>query len=85
MQVAAVPRPPAGETRGDTMTNRISPYETGWLSMLVARRLATLAEAREAMNRVAQAAIDEMERRRKASRKEKRSRRRRRRDDQMDG
>jgi len=67
------------------VTNRISPYESGWLSMLVARRLCTLTEAREAMNRVAQAAIDEMERRRKAARRQKRSRRGRRRDDQMDG
>ena len=67
------------------MTNRVSPYESGWLTLLVRRRLCTEAEAREAMNRVAQAAIDEMERRRKAARRQKRSRRRRRRDDQMDG
>ena len=63
------------------MTNRITPYEAGWLSMLVKQRICTEAEAREAMNRVAQAAIEEMERRRKAARREKRSRRRRRRDE----
>lgn len=63
------------------MTNRVSPYEAGWLSMLVERGICTSDQARAAMNRVAQAAIEEMERRRKAAREEKRSRRRRRRDD----
>lgn len=63
------------------MTNRVTPYEAGWLSMLVKHRICTEAEAREAMNRVAQAAIEEMERRRKAARRENRSRRRRRRDE----
>jgi len=48
------------------MKNRITPYEAGWLSMLVARGLATEAEAREAQHRVARAAIDEMEARRAA-------------------
>jgi hypothetical protein len=50
------------------MSNRVTPYEAGWLSMLVARGLATEAEAREAQHRVARAAIDEMEARRAAKR-----------------
>lgn len=50
------------------MKNRITPYEAGWLSMLVERGIATGAEAREAMNRVAQEAIDELAARRKAKR-----------------
>lgn len=50
------------------MKNRLNPYESGWLSMLVARGLATEAEAREAQHRVARAAIDEMEARRAAKR-----------------
>lgn len=63
------------------MTNRITPYEAGWLTLLVKQRLCTEAEAREAVGRVARAAVEEMERRRKAARREKRSRRRRRRDE----
>lgn len=63
------------------MTNRVTPYEAGWLTLLVRQRLCTEGEAREAMNRVAQDAIEEMERRRKSARRQKRSRRRRRRDE----
>jgi hypothetical protein len=59
------------------MSNRITPYESGWLSMLVARGLATEAEAREAQHRVARAAIDEMEARRAAKRELKRRAKRR--------
>lgn len=55
------------------MKNRITPYEAGWLSMLVARGIASEAEAREAMNRVAQDALAEIER----LRLKKRARRRR--------
>lgn len=55
------------------MKNRITPYEAGWLSMLVARGICTEAEAREAMNRVAQDALAEIER----LRLKKRTRRRR--------
>jgi hypothetical protein len=57
--------------------NRLNPYEAGWLSMLVARGLATEAEAREAQHRVARAAIDEMEARRAAKRELKRRAKRR--------
>ncbi len=57
------------------MTNRVTPYEAGWLTMLVARGLATEAEAREAMHRVAQAAVDELNARRAAKKRLKRKRR----------
>jgi hypothetical protein len=57
------------------VTNRVTPYEAGWLTMLVARGLATEAEAREAMHRVAQAAVDELNARREAKKRLKRKRR----------
>ena len=47
------------------MTNRVTPYEAGWLTFLVRQGLASEAEAREAMNRVAQDALDELARRKK--------------------
>jgi hypothetical protein len=56
------------------MTNRITPYEAGWLSMLVRRGICTEAEARDAQMRVAHAALDEINR----LRVKKRARRRRR-------
>jgi len=55
--------------------NRVTPYEAGWLTMLVAQRLATEAEAREAMHRVAQAAVDELNARRAAKKRLKRRKR----------
>jgi hypothetical protein len=57
------------------VTNRVTPYEAGWLTMLVARGLATEAEAREAMHRVAQDAVDELNARREAKKRLKRKRR----------
>jgi hypothetical protein len=63
------------------MKNRLTPYASGWLTFLVDSGLATRLEAEGAMGRVAQAAIDEMERRRKLKRRQKRSRRKRREDD----
>jgi len=57
------------------VTNRVTPYEAGWLTMLVARGLATEAEAREAMHRVAQAAVDELNARRAAKKRLKRRKR----------
>lgn len=56
------------------MTNRVTPYEAGWLTMLVKAGLATEAEAREAMHRVAQAAVDELNARREAKKRLKRRR-----------
>ena len=44
--------------------NRLHDYEAGWLTLLVGMRVATEKEAREAMCRVAQAAIEETNKRR---------------------
>lgn len=54
------------------MTNRVTPYEAGWLTFLVNAGLASQTDAREAMNRVAQAAIDDLERRARKKRSGKR-------------
>ncbi len=59
------------------MTNRVSPYEVGWLSMLVARGICTEAEAREAQNRVAQEAVAELDRLRAVRRAERKKKKRR--------
>ena len=56
-------------------TNRIHGYEAGWLTMLVKAGICTEAEAREAMHRVAQDAVDEMNARREAKKRLKRRRR----------
>jgi hypothetical protein len=40
--------------------NRLHDYEAGWLTLLIRMRVATTEEARAAMRRVAQAAIDDM-------------------------
>lgn len=53
-------------------TNRITPYESGWLAMLVATGLASRDEATEARNRVAQEAVRELERRARKNRRKKR-------------
>jgi hypothetical protein len=58
------------------MSNRISPYEAGWLTFLVEHGLATGREAREAQNRVAQEAVRELEERRKRRRAERRRKKR---------
>jgi len=55
--------------------NRLHDYEAGWLTLLVSMRVATEDEARAAMNRVAQKAIDDMAARRER-RRTKRNRRR---------
>ena len=56
------------------MKNRIHDYEAGWLTLLVQMGVASQEDAREAMNRVAQAAIDEIQRRRKLKKKGRRRR-----------
>jgi hypothetical protein len=53
-------------------TNRLHDYEAGWLTLLIEMGVATRAEAEAAMNRVAQAAIDEMEAKRESRRSGKR-------------
>ena len=54
--------------------NRLHDYEAVWLTMLVEMGVATKQEAHDAMCRVAQAAIDEVEQKRKR-RNERRRRR----------
>jgi hypothetical protein len=56
--------------------NRLHDYEAGWLTLLIKMGVATKEEAQAAMNRVAQAAIDEMETRREDRRPRKRRRKR---------
>ena len=56
------------------MKNRITPYEAGWLTFLVSSGIASEADCREAMNRLAQEALDEFNRLRAARKKKKRSR-----------
>ena len=60
----------------DPAKNRLHDYEAGWLTLLVGMRVATEKEAREAMCRVAQKAIDDMEARRERRREARRRRRR---------
>jgi hypothetical protein len=52
--------------------NRLHDYETGWLTLLIKMGVATTDEAQAAMNRVAQAAIDELEARRHRHKRERR-------------
>lgn len=56
--------------------NRLHDYEAGWLTLLVEMGVASVPEARAAMTRVAQKAIDEMNerRRRRAARNRRRKR-----------
>lgn len=56
--------------------NRLAPYEAGWLTLLLRMGVAEERDLREAQNRIAREAVEELERRRK-----KRLKRRRRRDD----
>lgn len=54
------------------MKNRITPYEAGWLTFLVSSGIATEADCRAAMNRIAQEALDEFNRLRAARKRKKR-------------
>lgn len=57
--------------------NRLHDYEAGWLTLLVEMGVATKEQANEAMCRVAQAAIDEMNEQRERRRAARNSRRKR--------
>jgi len=57
--------------------NRLHDYEAGWLTLLVEMGVATKEQANEAMCRVAQAAIDEMNERRERRRAARERRRKR--------
>jgi len=54
------------------MKNRITPYEAGWLTFLVSSGIASEADCRAAMNRIAQEALDEFNRLRAARKRKKR-------------
>ena len=56
------------------MKNRITQYEAGWLSMLLDKGLATKEELIAAQNRIAQAALEEIEKEQKRRRKTRRRR-----------
>ncbi len=55
--------------------NRLHDYEAGWLTLLVQMGVATEKQAHDAMCRVAQNAIDEMNERRERRRAERDRRR----------
>jgi len=52
--------------------NRLHDYEAGWLTLLVEMGVASKNEAQAAMNRVAQAAVDEQEAQRQRRKRERR-------------
>lgn len=52
--------------------NRLHDYEAGWLTLLIRMGVASKDEAQAAMNRVAQAAIDEQAKKREKRRNERR-------------
>ncbi len=57
--------------------NRLHDYEAGWLTLLVQMGVASEKDAHDAMCRVAQKAIDDMNERRERRRAERERRRRR--------
>jgi hypothetical protein len=57
--------------------HRLHDYEAGWLTLLLEMGVAEERDLREAQNRVAQAAIDEMNERRERRRAERERRRKR--------
>ena len=62
----------------DPAKNRLSDYEAGWLTLLLKMGVASEEALQEAQNRVAQAAIDEMNERRERRRAERERQRRKR-------
>ena len=56
--------------------NRLHDYEAGWLTLLLKMGVASEKALREAQNRVAQAAIDDMNEQRERRRAERKRRRR---------
>lgn len=56
--------------------NRLHDYEAGWLTLLIDMGVATEAEAYEAMQRLAQKAIDDMNDRQERRREERKRRKR---------
>jgi len=54
--------------------NRLHDYEAGWLTLLIDMGIATKQEAHDAMCRVAQSAVDEIERKRRRQQERKKRR-----------
>jgi len=57
--------------------NRLHDYEAGWLTLLLKMGVASEKALQEAQNRVAQAAIDDMNERREGRRAERKRRKKR--------
>ncbi|MCG3774919.1 MAG: hypothetical protein JW395_1744 [Nitrospira sp.] len=57
--------------------NRLHDYEAGWLTLLLKMGVASEKALRDAQNRVAQAAIDDMNEQRERRRAERKRRRKR--------
>ena len=58
----------------DPLKNRLHDYEAGWLTLLLKMGVADEKDLRDAQNRVAQAAIDEMQEKRETKRARRRKR-----------
>ncbi len=56
----------------EPLKNRLHDYEAGWLTLLLKMGVAGEKDLRDAQNRVAQAAIDQMEEKREKKRARKR-------------
>jgi hypothetical protein len=61
----------------DPHRNRLHDYEAGWLTLLLQMGVAEARDLRAAQNRVAQAALEEMQARRERRRQRRRKRRER--------
>lgn len=51
--------------------NRLHDYEAGWLTLLIEMGVASREQAQQAIDRIAQAALDELEAKRKKRRRRK--------------
>ena len=58
----------------ESLKNRLHDYEAGWLTILLKMGVADENDLRDAQNRVAQAAIDEMHEKRQKKRARRRKR-----------
>ena len=58
----------------ESLKNRLHDYEAGWLTLLLKMGVADEKDLRDAQNRVAQAAIDEMQEKRDKKRARRRKR-----------
>jgi hypothetical protein len=69
--------PPENLTMNGPAKNRLHEYEAGWLTLLLAMKVAEKQELIDARNRVAQQAVSQMDERRKRLREAREQRRRR--------